>query len=372
VTLAAASTKGGPVVCWDTFPDQESLDQGSRMLKKIARFLLEPFTKAFRKFFDPRFARMEQGITTTNNTIEAILVRDVDVRDAITMTNRRIGDLEIDVRDIHDKLDFLVQGLAALHPTAESLPRSLAVHTSIDDITGGDAALLNFSESHLGYRSQAGLWFNPPDVVHYTADGVELLAMTERSIEVPFVLSAIAALGDNVSSVLDVGCAESLVPFELASLGYEVTGIDLREYPVEHPNLTTHAIPLEDWETEDRFDVIVCLSSIEHFGLGTYGEVEADERLDRTAMRLLLDRIKPNGSLVMTIPYGQTDITPVQRMYTREDIEALLDGWVIDTFAVAVPAGDGWVIADEIPEPAPTTDPPVTRQVAFITAHPDV
>ena len=339
------------------------------MLKKIARFLLEPFTKAFRKFFDPRFERMEQGITTTNNTIEAILVRDVDVRDAITMTNRRIADLEIDVRDVHDKLDFIMEGLAALHPTAESLPRSLSVHTDIADITGGDAALLNFSESHRGYRSQAGLWFNPPDVVHYSADGVELLAMTERSIEVPFVVSAITTLGDNVSSVLDVGCAESLVPFELASLGYDVTGIDLREYPVEHPNLTTHAVPLEEWETEDHFDVVVCLSSIEHFGLGTYGEDEADERLDHAAMRILRDRVKPDGWLVMTIPYGETDITPVQRMYTREDIDALLGGWVIDTFAVAVPGGDGWVIADGIPAPAPTTDPPVTRQVALITAH---
>ena len=40
--------------------------------------------------------------------------------------------------------------------------------------------------------------------------------------------------------------------------------------------------------------------------------------------------------------------------------------------ALAVPAEEGWMITDEIPEPAPTADPPVTRQVALITAHPDV
>ena len=288
--------------------------------------MLEPFAMVFRRFFNPRFESLEAGIQTTNNTIEAILVRDVDVRDAITMTNRRITDIESEVREAQDKLDFLVDGLAALHPTSESLPRSVNVHTDIADITGGDATLLNLSESHVGYRSQAGLWFNPPDVVHYSAEGVELVAMTERSIEVPFVVSAITALGDRVTSVLDVGCAESLIPFELASLGYQVTGIDLRKYPLEHPNLTTHAVPLEDWQTEDQFDVIVCLSSIEHFGLGTYGEDETDERLDHTAMRLLLDRVKPDGSLVMTIPYGETDMTPVQRMYTQTDIDELLLG----------------------------------------------
>jgi hypothetical protein len=74
----------------------------------------------------------------------------------------------------------------------------------------------------------------------------------------------------------------------------------------------------------------------------------------------------------MTIPFGETDVTPVQRMYDRADIDELLRGWAIDTFEVAVPAAQGWVISESTPDPAPTADPPVTRQVALITAHPDV
>ena len=118
--------------------------------------------------------------------------------------------------------------------------------------------------------------------------------------------------------------------------------------------------------------MIVCLSSIEHFGLGTYGEEAVEERLDHRAMQILLDRIEPDGLLVLTIPFGETEVTPVQRMYDRGDLDVLLEGWVIDTIDVAVPAEQGWVVVDEIPEPAPTADPPVTAQVALITAHPDV
>ncbi len=323
------------------------------MLKRIARFVLEPFAKVLRKFFDPRFSKLESQIATTSEA------RDIAVRDAITVTNTRISGVEAYLQDAQAKLDFLLDAARSAMPSAT------------EQLGGSDAELLNHAESHRGFRSQAGLWFNPPDVVRYSAGTVELSVMTERSIEVPFVISSVTSLAESGASVLDVGCSESLIPFELASIGYDVTGIDLREYPLHHPNLTTVATPLEDWDTDEAFDVVVCLSSIEHFGLGTYGEEVSTERLDHTAMQLLLKMIKPSGLLVMTIPFGETDVTPVQRMYDRDDIDELLDGWAIDTFVVAVPAAQGWVISETTPDPEPTADPSVTRQVALITAHPD-
>lgn len=342
------------------------------MLKRIARFLLEPFTKVFRTFFDPRFLKLESEIARTNSALEAVLIRDAAVRDAITLTNTRISHVEAYLLDAQAKLDFLLGDVSALRTTVENLPRSLAIPSTTQQISGGDAEFLNYAESHRGFRSQAGLWFNPPDVVRYAPETVELSVITERSVEIPFVISSVTSRVESGATVLDVGCAESLLPLELASLGYQVTGIDLREYPIDHPNLTTHATPLEEWDTDETFDVVVCLSSIEHFGLGTYGEEVTDGRLDHTAMQALLNRVTPDGVLVMTIPYGATSVTPIQRTYTRQDIDVLLKGWVVDTFQVAVPAAQGWVIAEETPEPAPAADPPVTSQVALITAHPDV
>lgn len=329
------------------------------MLKRIARFVLEPFAKVLRKFFDPRFSKLESQFAATSEALDVIVARDVAVREAITVTNTRISGIEAYLQDAQAKLDFLLDATRSAMPSAT------------EQLGGSDAELLNHAESHRGFRSQAGLWFNHPDVVRYSAGTVELSVMTERSIEVPFVISSVTSLAESGASVLDVGCSESLIPFELASIAYNVTGIDLREYPLHHPNLTTVATPLEDWDTDEVFDVVVCLSSIEHFGLGTYGEEVSSERLDHTAMQLLLKMIEPSGLLVMTIPFGETDVTPIQRMYDRDDIDELLDGWVIDTFEVAVPAAQGWVISETTPDPEPTADPPVTRQVALITAHPD-
>ena len=360
------------------------------MLKSIARILLEPFTKVLRKFFDPRFFKLESADAKTYAKLDAVAeaiwsdshaatVRDGAIRDGLTLTNTRITRVESELaaqqaylQDTQMKLDYLMADIGLIRPIIESLPPEVRGEGTADDLNIGAAALLNYSESHRGFRSQAGLWFNPPDIVEYDAGNVSLSAITERSVEIPFVLSSVTSGKSPGATVLDVGCSESLVPLEFASLGYSVTGIDLREYPLQHPNLQTFATPLEDWETDATFDVVVCLSSIEHFGLGQYGEEAADDRLDHEAMRILRDRIEPDGLLVLTIPFGETEETPVQRMYDRDDLDALLEGWVIDTIEVAAPAEDGWMVLDEIPEAAPTVDPPVTRQVALITAHPDV
>ncbi len=382
-------------------------DQGCSMLKPIARILLEPFTKVLRKFFDPRFFKLESGVTKNYDKLDAIAelvwsdshvatVRDEALRDAITLTNTRVTRMEsllatqqayledtqtkLDrltriesyLQDTQTKLDYLTTDIGAIQPVIQNLPRVMNAPLQTEEVSSIDADLLNYAESHNGFRSQSGLWFNPPDVVQYEQGSISLSAVTERSVEIPFIISAVTSNKASGATLLDVGCSESLVPLEFASLGYAVTGVDLRKYPLHHPNLATFATPLEDWKTEETFDVVVCLSSIEHFGLGTYGEEAVEDRLDHQAMRMLLDRIEPDGLLVMTIPFGETEITPVQRMYDRDDLDALLEGWIIDTIDVAIPAEHGWVIVDEIPDPAPTEDPPVTRQVALITAHPDV
>jgi len=60
---------------------------------------------------------------------------------------------------------------------------------------------------------------------------------------------------------------------ELASSGFRVTGIDVRPYALKHSNfvfvqgdICHHQLELE------RFQAIVALSTIEHIGLGFYGD----------------------------------------------------------------------------------------------------
>ena len=60
--------------------------------------------------------------------------------------------------------------------------------------------------------------------------------VSERIVEYPLVFQQFAKMGKKVQTILDFGCVEDLLPIHLASLGYKVTGLDLRQYPFTHPN----------------------------------------------------------------------------------------------------------------------------------------
>ncbi len=62
---------------------------------------------------------------------------------------------------------------------------------------------------------------------------------------------------------------------------------------------------VQDWETDETFDAVTCLSTIEHIGLGAYGESQSEEGEDVAAMRRIRELAKPGGVLVLTVPYGE-------------------------------------------------------------------
>ena len=47
-----------------------------------------------------------------------------------------------------------------------------------------------------------------------------------------------------------MGASESTVALSLASLGYEVTAIDPRPYPFDHPRLRVVVGNVEDWDPD--------------------------------------------------------------------------------------------------------------------------
>lgn len=155
------------------------------------------------------------------------------------------------------------------------------------------------------------------------------LVMLERLVETPFVyLNLKLAPG---ARVLDFGCAESRIPLELASLGYKVTGADLRPYGFSHPNLEfSQGDFLHNRLPAESFDAVICLSSIEHVGIGVYGSAQyaqGDARVMAEFRRLL----KPGGRLLLTVPYGRKMVKPTERIYDEESLGELLKGWRVET-----------------------------------------
>ena len=125
-------------------------------------------------------------------------------------------------------------------------------------------------------------------------------------------------------SVLDVGCTESLLIYELLHRGYDVTGLDQRPYQEKVTfkfllhDITKHALTLV-------YDYIVAMSTIEHVGLGAYSDIPTADG-DELAMINLSHMLKPNGYLIITVPNKHLG-TSTGRGYSYQDFEKLIEGY---------------------------------------------
>jgi SAM-dependent methyltransferase len=128
---------------------------------------------------------------------------------------------------------------------------------------------------------------------------------------------------------LDLGCSESTLGLELASNGFNVVGIDVRNHPLTHPNFKFIQEDICESKLPDNtFDVAIALSTIEHIGLGAYGDTKG-EGLDRAAMKEVYRILKPGSILLLTTPFGKPVVTSLHRIFDGNSLRALLGGFDI-------------------------------------------
>lgn len=142
--------------------------------------------------------------------------------------------------------------------------------------------------------------------------------VNERIVEYPLALRWIRPEG----RVLDIGCVSSRLPIQLASLGYAVDGLDVRDYPFQHPNFTMHVGDIFKWSPNGQFDIVLLVSTIEHFGLGGYGDLVKSEA-DAEAVERIRSWMKPGAQLIVSVPYGLPCVTHLHRIHTRGSLEKL-------------------------------------------------
>jgi len=168
--------------------------------------------------------------------------------------------------------------------------------------------------------------------------------MNERIIERPFALNHLP----NVKSrVLEIGCADSILPLEMASLGHSVTGLDIKKYPFTHPNFTLQRGDITKISIpKNYYDVVTCISTLEHMGLEyALGEKpkEKDNRKDKECIKIIFDCLKDDGKLILTTPFGKSQVKPEGRVYSQEDIEDLFKDFVIEEQKYYLKEGKNWI-----------------------------
>lgn len=157
--------------------------------------------------------------------------------------------------------------------------------------------------------------------------------ISERIVEYPLVFQKITKAR---SHILDIGSAESFLPYQLASLGHAVIASDLfppnqqwrkrdsrnrwtvRDdwggYLFKHPRL--HFVREDATRlahANDSFDYVTAISTVEHFGC--YGTRDVDPTaIGLRAMAEIHRVLKIGGTLLLSVPYGTGGESPRNRL----------------------------------------------------------
>jgi SAM-dependent methyltransferase len=165
-------------------------------------------------------------------------------------------------------------------------------------------------------------------------------------VEYPFVISKLNS--GKKGKVLDIGCTAgtNCVPAILASLGWDVYGIDLREFKFRHPNfrfvlgdITRTPFP------NNYFDYVYEISSLEHVGRsGRYGISTEDIDGDLKAVNEITRILRPGGKLIVIEAYGRSEkiIKRIGRIYNRNRLKRMFSSYEVLDEVFFTNAGDGY------------------------------
>lgn len=156
--------------------------------------------------------------------------------------------------------------------------------------------------------------------------------MNERVVEIPWMLSRLG----RPEAVLDVGSAGATYHASLIESGARrIVALDTRTFDAPDPIevAIASAAQLPEWWAE-TFDVVLCISVLDHVGLDAYGNLADESALERVISEIRRV-LKPQGRFLATFPVGRAQITTHpgggQRVFGSDDLKRLLTNWSMVT-----------------------------------------
>lgn len=151
----------------------------------------------------------------------------------------------------------------------------------------------------------------------------------DRHFEYKFAGSHI---GKGDGWALDIGPgARGRLAVHAIKQGWNVIAVDLVSCQFKHPKFTHIQQDFATVKFDRKFDLIINVSSIEHFGIpGRYGVTEFDAAADLRAMQKARDLMNPGAKMILTIPLGKDAVLiPFHRVYGREYLPRLFSGYTV-------------------------------------------
>jgi SAM-dependent methyltransferase len=167
------------------------------------------------------------------------------------------------------------------------------------------------------------------------------ILVSERVVEYPWVLSN---LGSSDGRVLDVGCSASYLSHELIRRGYDTYGLDANIFPHMNPKLHFVQADVRRTPFEDNyFDQITVVSTLEHIGLGFYGDPTYPDG-DFLAMLELRRILKKGGKVLLTVPIAaKHQVFELMRTYDKNRLCKLTDTFDLIREDCFILKGKRWV-----------------------------
>ncbi len=151
--------------------------------------------------------------------------------------------------------------------------------------------------------------------------------ITDRTNEYSFVLSRLCAQPKGRAMDLGVVSGFCIPALTLSEMGFKVTGVDIRKFPLRHKNYT-HLIhdPLKEKFPfpDGHFDYAYSISAIEHFGY--YKDKWENEDGDIDAVKETARVLKKGGILLLTMPFAGKEmrLIPAMRSYDDKRIKRII------------------------------------------------
>ncbi len=174
-----------------------------------------------------------------------------------------------------------------------------------------------------------------------------------RLFEYAFVIEKLSLLSPG--KVLDIGCTSrnNFLTVALAATGWEVYGIDNRPFLLKYPGFHfIHGDVMHMSFSDHFFDVVCAVSTLEHLGLSGRYKIKTNSiDNDFKAMPEIKRVLKHDGSLIITVPYGQSRIIEGwARIYDQDRLQRLFSGWttVNKRYFIRDSSGNGHLVSGDL------------------------